>query len=564
MINSMQEYFGNDMEKFVESTFRVRDASGTLIDYKMVDAHRRMLKTGLLGNRSALKRIILKGRRGGFSTFEIVETCTIAQLMPLSYQYYIATKEEQSKKWLRKLEQVSTDARNWPDGARIIDIDSTKSSQLEKVFKHVPKDARKALMKKIDLSYVCGLAASPGGIRGEGAVKLVLDEMAWMVQRHNQQEEVYAAVKKFVMAGGALSILSTPRDRVALYWRIYENAEKYLFTPFYFPTIVNWQDLDLNMPLYAEMDMLDKHELKLIQSSDIYQFSKRTVMRKDGNGVPFEKEIEIAFQKCKIPYWWLDLRDIESDRREDLDIFKQENLCIPAESISRFIPKELVDNNIIHETRYTNDKGGFFKIGMDVAQKQDLSAITIAERLSDGTVQERWIEESQDPYPIQFEKIIELCQRYKPMEIIIDNTGIGEAVGDMIVHRGTLPPLRRVDFRSYVELQEKKTRIKEFMAEAFKKALVDGKYKMLNNRVAIDHILEVEKVVTDSDTIRYSGKKGGTRRDDHFWSKCLVNHGFSNLLYKTGAFFSMGEAAKKGKQIQKITQAPQTEGFSMW
>ena len=62
------------------------------------------------------------------------------------------------------------------------------------------------------------------------------------------------------------------------------------------------------------------------------------------------------------------------------------------------------------------------------------------------------------------------------------------------------------------------------MAIEFKKALTINKYHLIENQQALQHCYNVEKLVTDTKTTKYSGKKNG--RDDHFWSKCMLNYYF--------------------------------------
>ena len=493
----IKRYINNDITRFVESIFRVRDNKGRLIDYKLTAPHKRLLQTGLLGDRSALYRVINKGRQIGFSVYNAIEMITIAQLMPLTNQYYIATKEQQAKSWLKKVEQLSRDARLWIDGSRIIDIDSTKSSQLEKTFKHFPNPARKDIVEK---SYIVGLSASPSGIRGDTGIAVLLDEYALMVQKKNQQRDILEAVKYFISQGGQLTMQSTPLVKTDIFWDTYEHAEEKLYTRFYCPVIENWKELDLSKDL-------------------------RT-------------------QKCDIPYPWIDINALEKARRDDLDYFKQENLGIPVDALYRFIDPDLLYPNVKSKEKLYND-GGLYKIAIDVAQKRDLTAITVGEVI-EGKIYERHIAESQEKYPVQAKLIKELCEKYKPLELIIDTTGgHGTGLADILEDMVSVP-IRRIEFASFIELKDKKMRITEYMATEFKKALIDKTYVLLDNRRAIQHVLRVEKKVTDTGTVRFSGKTSnvgdGTKigRDDHFWSKAMLNANFDKTLGKN-VFSAFGD-----------------------
>lgn len=469
----------NNVVNLIESIFRIRDSKGILQPYLLSEPHKNILTKGMLGDRSALTRIINKGRQNGTSYFTAVEAIMIAEIFPHTYQYYVATKEKQAKEWLTKVERLALDSRVWVDGSKLIDMDTVHSSQLEKIFRHFDKKTK----KKIAESYVCGLAASPAGIRGEHAINAILDEFDWMIQKKDQQRQVYEAIKHFVAEGGQLSIQSTPRVRTDLFWEMYTKADKILAKAFHLPVIANYEDLDLSKDL-----------------------------RK---------------QKLIIPYHWRatpeSILKLEQARRDDVEYFKQEVLGIPADVLHRWIPPEMVYPNVNSAEMFLPDKAGHFTISIDVGQKRDLTAITVGQNIN-GHIWERWIQDSQEKYTTQYDEVISpLIERYEPIEIRIDNTGIGVSIGDMIEEGFSHVPLKRIEYASTIEMGEKKMKIPNYMAEEFKKSLIYGRYHLIDNQKAIQHILRIEKNVT-STTIRYSGKDNG--RDDHFWSKAMLNASF--------------------------------------
>jgi len=478
-----------NIEEFIEAVFRVRDSFGKLNDYKIAEPHKILLKSGILGDRTALTRIINKGRQAGFSTFSAVEFLTIAQLMPNTNQFYVATKEEQAKNWLKKVERMALDTKLMPDSSRLIDIDTVASSQLEKLVRHMPDDVKKGF----EYSYITGLAASPGGIRGSDAINVLVDEWAWMVQRKNQQREVYDAVKYFVMQGGQLTLQSTPYISTDLFMKTYQKARESLMTPFYFPIIENLNEIDINR--------------------------------------------DLRYQPCKIPYPWINLDKLEQARRDDLEYFKQECLGIPSDVMYRCFPPELIYPCVDSIEKFMNKDGSNYKIGIDVAQKRDMSAITVCEFMDDGSIWERWVEDTQLPYPQQYRDVIKpLIDRYNPIEIIIDNTGIGVALSDIITDNIPEFPLRKIEMAEKVviktefvdgEEKEKKISMGDFLYQQFKGRIYDKTYHMIDNQVAINHILNVEKVESGTGT-KITGKTNG-KRDDHFWSKTFLVANFDGV-----------------------------------
>lgn len=488
----------------IEAVFRVRDNKGNLDPYVVTEPHKKILLSGLLGDRSALFRIINKGRQGGFSVFTAIEDLTISSLYPWTYQYYVATKEKQAREWLKKVERIALDSRVWVDGSRLIDIDTSHSSLLEKIIKHFDKVTK----KKIAESYICGLAASPAGMRGETGITIIFDEFGWMIQRKEQQRQVFEAGKHFVASGGQITMQSTPSVRTDLFWDYYINAKEQLATPFYCPIITNVNELDLSKDL-------------------------RT-------------------QKLVIPYPWRtteeSIKGLEQARRDDVEYFKQEVLGIPADVMHRYIPPELAYAVADSEEQFLPDKNGVYKIALDVAQKRDLSSATVGQEIN-GIMWERWIQESQESYPDQFENMIKpLIERYNPIEFIIDNTGIGVAIADMIEKEIPYVPVRRVEFASTIEISGKKEKIPNYLATEFKKALIYRKYHLIDDKKAIQHILRIEKEPTPAGGTRFSGKKWG--RDDHFWSKAMLNASFVSGKEGT-SFMVIGETV--GGRLRPVT-----------
>ena len=372
------------------------------MDYYCPNPHKEILRTGLLGDKSALMRVIDKGRQIGFSTLMGLENLTIAQVMPLTYQYYIATKEAQAKKWLKKkVERPASDARVAFDGSLIIDIDTRRSKDLEKVFTHFPKDFKET----IEESYICGLAASPGGVRGEDSINVTIDEFAWMQQRKDQQKEVYEAVSYFIMQGGQMTVESTPMVRSDLFWDLYVNSKSYMMKSYYCPVITNISEVDLKKDL-----------------------------RK---------------QKLVIPYPWVNINLLESKRRRDIYYFKQEVLGIPTDSAYRFISPELLMPRVISEAKYMNDDLGDYKIAIDPAATKDVSAATVGQEIN-GVIWERHTEDLNvldADYVEQIKIIKALCVRYKPTEIILDTTGgEGRFMRDELNRISFLPPIREYCF----------------------------------------------------------------------------------------------------------------------
>ena len=481
MIEKFSRLANGDPVKLVESIYRVRDNKGRLKDYIMTEPHKILMRSGYLGDRTALHRIINKGRQLGYSVYQAVEASMIATRYPNTHQYYIATKEAQAKSWLRKVERISKDTRLWVDGSRIIDIDTIHSSLLEKVFHSAPTE----LQKEGQEAYITGLAASPAGVQGETAISVILDEFAWMIQRKNQQQDIYEAVKYFVSQGGQLTIQSTPVVTSDTFWRMYKDAARLKFTAFTFPTIENWRKLDLTK--------------------------------------------DLTKQDCHIPYPWVDINLLEQARRNDLAFFKQMNLGVPADVMFRFLNPDVLHSRVISEEEWTGRQGDIYGISIDVAQDRDITAITVGKKVND-IVKEVYIEESQNDYTIQAKQVEKVVKAFPNSRFInIDTTGgHGRALYDILKYKVPIQ-LNKIEFASTIAVPgfDRKEKLPNMMAVEFNNSLINNKYHLIEHSQALQHCLNVEKTVTSNGSVRYSGKSNG--RDDHFWSKAMLNWGFLNL-----------------------------------
>lgn len=492
-IRKVIDYIKNDPSKLADSIFRVRDNKGRLIDYNIAEPHKILMKTGLLGDRSALYRVIDKGRQLGFSVYIAVEDLMIGKLMPNTWQYYAATREKSAKSWIKKVEQLSKDARLWFDGSRIIDIDTHKSSQLEKYIKHFPN----GIKKDIEYSYICGIAASPGGTRGETSINVTLDEFAWMIKTKNMQREMLESVKHFISQGGQMTLQSTPVVRSDEFWKIYSQPEEKMFRAFYFPTITNWEQLDLGKDL-----------------------------RK---------------QNCVIPYDWVDINSLEQARCDDLDYFKQEVLGIPIDVLFRFLTPELLEGNTDSSEKVKTNGREVYIIGIDVAAVRDLTAIAVGEIIND-EIWERGLYELRGDYTVQAEEILKIIDQYHPIYVAVDTTGgHGRGLAD-ILERSASCVIKRIEFASNVEINdEKKIKMTEFLATTFKNNLINHKYHLLEHRQAFLHCLNVERLLLPSGGVRYSGKKNG--RDDYFWARAMASANFDKINASQDAFEVKGNFA---------------------
>jgi len=514
-----------------ESIFCVRRGDGTLVSLQLPEPHKEILRNGILGKGRRLlrqklvyRRCVNKGRQIGFSILLAIEAILIAQDYPNTFQYYIATRGEQSESWLAKVEQLVRDAKNWPK-----ELGGTP------ILKYTDKGLQNKMTKVINGCMLQGLTANPAGLRGDTAINVILDEYAWMILRKNQQHETYTAIKHFLKQGGQLTAQSTPRVSNDLFWRFYDKGKSIGFDSYYKPTIENWKDLDLNSPLFIDFD--NKRRLMVgndvLTKEDEIKLTKKYLSR---HNYFFDTKLNGITQKnIHIPYSWVNIIDLEMDRYQDVEMFKQENLGIPVDERYKLIIGEWIypfsqevdiEKGLGVDWDDRRDSYNPFTVGIDFAQKRDLTVITVIEQIGEHYY-ERRIEITQGKYTSQVDQIVQVYNLFKPKFIAIDYTGVGIAIGDMLEKRIGKSVLKFVTFTNST---------KNAMAQNLKNICHDGKFHVLNcteeHDLMIKHLLKVEKDVGETST-KYSGKNVDQEgRDDGFWSKALSVFGITAITTK--------------------------------
>ena len=506
-----------------EDIFNVRTSIGKIVPLRIPEPQKEILRDGILGRGRKLidegltfKSVLNKGRQIGFSMIAAVETILIAEDFPNTNIYYIADDLDQTIDFLDKITQLAKDANHYPEelgGGPILNIQNLDL----------------ALKKTINNTVIKGLSGrAKGGKRGKNAIHVVFDEMAWAISVKNEQQEIWDVIQYYIrQSGGSIRLQSTPRTTDDLFWKFYSNPEKYGMKAYYCPVITNWKDMDLKQPFYIDLD----NKRRAMKQFEVLTKKEIRKLIKEYSANPRYtvdlKKLEIYQTGMQIPYPWIKLEELEK-MRYDTEKFLQENLGVSVDEKYKLIPSAWIYRNVINEPEWEdrrNSKNPFY-ILVDLAQQNDLTAISIVEKMPDETVVERKLDTSQEPYDVQVERIWSHYQAFKPQYISIDNTGHGRVIGDLIekkLRNASLPLsiLHRVDFTSSS---------KEVMAVGFRRLVQADKYKFLNendmHHQSIRHVERVEKEVLETN-IRYSGKRWG--RDDFFWSKAQVVY-FTNLL----------------------------------
>lgn len=563
----------------MQDIFNIRNSRGELLPYVVPEPQRVMIRDGILGKaRQQIKQgisyisVTNKGRQMGFSVINAAEAVLIAEDYPNTMIYYVATSIDQAKDWMEKMQQLINDSNHWPEelgGGPMLNIQNVK-----KIFE-----------KQINDTYIVGLAANPGTIRGKTAIAVYFDEAAWALRTKDLAWETWKALKYFISQGGQGRIQSTPRtsDDKEFFWGTYNKAKekKGGFVGYECPVIENWQDLDLTEPLYIELD----NDMREMQGFEPFTIEEKKDLRKqykDKNG--FEVTDTYIKQPAKVLYPWKSLQELENDREGDYQQFMQEYLCQPIDETLKVIQSAWIYGNISPDEQYYDrgDSTNAFQMVCDFAQVKDVTAIVVTEKvLQEGkfpVFYQRYVEQTQMEYPEQSKHIADLYEKFKPEYISIDATGPGIPISQYLKKefrdRGYNPNIiKEVTFTStnkeqmatgFKSLCQPNPNIYEIFKDddGIEHRIPKSSYRFLNDKgnkdhsEMIAHIKRVEKEVLPQN-IRYSGKRYG--RDDFFWAasqlclyentKVTIKAGFGKTSAFSTKYQSKTEEKSKGQKF---------------
>ena len=544
----------------MQDTFNIRDPLGRLKPYVVPEPQKQIIRDGILGKaRGKIKSgvshitVINKGRQMGFSVFNAAEAILIAQDFPNSMVYYVATTEGQAKDWMNKLNQLVQDSNHYPEelgGGPILNIVSIKN-----IYE-----------KNINDTYIVGLAASPSGIRGKTAIAVYFDEAAWAIRTKELAGETWKALSYFISQGGQGRIQSTPRtsDSQEFFWKQYQLAcdKKGGMVAYECPVIENWQELDLDEPLYIELNDEKRDKYMLSELTPMEKHNLREYYKDKNNFIVTDDYIK---QNAKVLYPWKTLFELENDRLRDKQQFMQEYLCQPIDETLKVIQSEWIENNLVEEPQYSDrgDSINPFYMCIDVAHIRDVTAIIVTEKVKFNKVpiyKERFKIQFQDEAPVQAQKIFDLYRKFMPEFVAIDATGCGIPVVQYLKKL-----FRENGFNPMVIKETTFTQnLKEQMATSFRDlcqpnaGLSEIIYDMNNNPITvhrnryrflrdknnkdhqdlINHVKRVEREMLPQGGTRYSGKRYG--RDDGFWASAMLT-----LYEKSDSHIKAGFGATK-------------------
>lgn len=432
--------------------FQIRNARGQMMPFYPEPFQQEFLKDSMLCDKNYKNRIVIKGRGIGLTSLVAGELVLTAQSM---------------KNVKIPITSISARTANVLLDWCISLCDSSIPINLYENDKKI--DFNFKIERDTSINSVCKLkngstiipisGGSPESIRSLRSPMLVLDEFAFA----DYQKEVLTAGERCLSEGGQITIISTPRTSDILsdeFWRIYMHANELGYKKYEFP-IFPKGSVNLNKPLLEQ------------------------------NLTPIAP--------------WIDINQLEHDRKRDSIMFSRENLCSPADESVAFLPWSLIQKCCILPKFSEILKDNPIYCGIDVGREQDLTAIEAFQAV-DGKfyhVLEK-IMKGID-IPTQVREIELLDEKYDFHTINIDSTGIGLGLTEY-ARKEIGGKVHKVIFT-----RESKTK----MATSLRNNMQDEKVFMIRDNNFMDILHSVPY-----DTLNAERKADG--HADQFWGCALA------------------------------------------
>ena len=264
------------------------------------------------------------------------------------------------------------------------------------------------------------------------------------------ESKIFAALQPAIARGGDLTVISTPNGRANRFFDIWDNE-----------------------PTYS------KHSIDWTQCPD--ETYKKTVaeMSKNMDEITFQQEFCCSFT-------------------EDNLAFIPYNLLLPCINVDLELVTGLKTRNFVFA-------------GVDFAEKQDASAIIIAEQLKSGFVIIRYIKIFEKvPYSAQLAEIITLCKEFGVNKLNSDNTGVGiKLTEDLQLQLG----------EAMVEGVHFNPTTKEVMMKTLRVLLENKNIVLPQHDTLISQLRSLERSYTETGIVRF--KHVGSAHDDAAWALAL-------------------------------------------
>jgi hypothetical protein len=424
---------------------------------------------------------------------------------------------------------------------------------------------------------------NPDSIRSNRTSFMVFDEFAFLLYR--DQKKLWDGGRRCMSEGGQLSILSTVNTRNDKYYQAFKEAKELGFR-IYVWTLFPPEFFDHNKSIF---ESIDDEYLEAYYEDD--EPAMRRLCDKAYQtglwdaGINFDVESD---QK-DLPYWglwpedrgliplspWLDLDDLETDRKSDLASFLKENQGKVEEMAGTFFPEKLLmerctvpvnhlmDTVIAHQlegNQYTLYTGGF-----DSGGKSNYAAIAIFEESQSGKFREVYTETFwQLDTPGQLEKAL-LIEKFFPGLYAwgVDTTGQGYQFAQFLDRESSRRVYGIDAARSVVGLKTRKTETRSSMARAaaykFRMGLIDGEIDLLDSKTIRDDALLIQAADLKSKTIK---EAEGVSHADRTWAAIFARY-VADLDVSIALTAVVGSSAQKAKKEDFLRKTHPLDAFPL-
>jgi len=332
------------------------------------------------------------------------------------------------------------------------------------------EDVRALVLRLRNGSRIHGLASNPKAFRSKGG-KVVLDEFDW----HKDQRAMYAAAKPSTTWGYDLRILSTYRSNGGLYAQFIRDAKK--------------AAAEGRVPVFS------------VHTTTIFAALEQGLLEKI-----MGREVSEGERQA-----WL---AAERESCGDENIWLQEYCCIPADENEAFLTWDLITPCEAAEAGRPELTGdGPIYVGMDLGRRRDLTVIWVLEQVGDVYWTREVVRLQGASFAAQEEELARVVERYGPVRVCLDQTGMGEAVVEAAKRRFGEYVVEGVLFTGPV---------KQELAFGLRRRFEDRQVRIpVDQEIRRAHH-QVKKTVTAAGNIRFDAERTAAGHADEFWAHALA------------------------------------------
>jgi phage FluMu gp28-like protein len=216
--------------------------------------------------------------------------------------------------------------------------------------------------------------------------------------------------------------------------------------------------------------------------------------------------------------------DMLKEAIDDPDLWAQEYELVFLDEATAFLTYDLI-NEVESEKAGLSDLtgSGTTFVGMDIGRRRDLAVIWVLELAEDVLWTREVVEMAKASFQTQDMELDRVVNRYKPIRICMDQTGMGEKpVEDAQTRYGELRA-EGVLFNAPTKLD---------MANQVLKIFQDKRIRIPISRVIRDDLHSVKKIITSSGNIRFDAERSQDSHADRFWALALAVHAWGGEIYQ--------------------------------